>query len=130
MKQIINDFINSIDNKLYSRIRVSKGDAECRRYLKEHLQKQLTLTDVGGNLNTYSYKVEHNGDGIYEHDADQFIEEKPYLLKTIEKMRSAGINPNIDDIIYGLDNIYYIKSICYYHTHCTFWVDEEKIRDC
>ena len=46
MKQIINDFINSIDTKLYSRIRESKGDAECRRYLKEHLQKQLTLTDV------------------------------------------------------------------------------------
>jgi hypothetical protein len=46
MKQIINDFINSIDTKLYSRIRASKGDAECRKYLKEHLQKQLTLTDV------------------------------------------------------------------------------------
>ena len=46
MKQIINDFINSIDTKLYSRIRASKGDAECRRALKEHLQKQFTLTSV------------------------------------------------------------------------------------
>lgn len=56
MKQIINDFINSIDTKLYSRIRASKGDAECRRYLKEHLQKQLTLTDVvvpKGTLKTF-----------------------------------------------------------------------------
>jgi hypothetical protein len=43
MEQIINDFINSIDTKLYSRIRASKGDAECRRYLKEHLQKQLSI---------------------------------------------------------------------------------------
>jgi hypothetical protein len=42
----ITNFINSIDTKLYSRIRASKGDAECRRYLKEHLQKQLTSTDV------------------------------------------------------------------------------------
>lgn len=48
MKQIINDFINSIDTKLYSRIRASKGDAECRRYLKEHLQKQLTIHSVVG----------------------------------------------------------------------------------
>ena len=46
MKQIINDFINSIDTKLYSRIRGSMGDAECRRYLKEHLQKQLTIHSV------------------------------------------------------------------------------------
>ncbi len=48
MKQIINDFINSIDTKLYSRIRASKSDAECRRYLKEHLQKQLTIHSVVG----------------------------------------------------------------------------------
>ena len=46
MKHIINDFINSIDTKLYNRIRTSKGDAECRRYLKEHLQKQLTIPRV------------------------------------------------------------------------------------
>ena len=52
MKQIINDFINSIDTKLYSRIRASKGDAECRRYLKEHLQKQLLLHNVGGSLSS------------------------------------------------------------------------------
>lgn len=46
MKQIINDFINSIDTKLYSRIRASEGDAECRRCLKEHLQEQLTTHSV------------------------------------------------------------------------------------
>ncbi|HSH65557.1 MAG TPA: hypothetical protein VLB84_07115 [Bacteroidia bacterium] len=38
-----NDFINSIDNKLYNRIRQSKSDAECRRYLKEHLAA-ITVT--------------------------------------------------------------------------------------
>jgi len=46
MKKTINDFINSIDTKLYSRLRGSMGDAECRRYLKEHLQKQLSIHDV------------------------------------------------------------------------------------
>ena len=46
MEKIINDFINSIDTKIYSRIRASKGDAECRRYLKEHLQKQLSIHNV------------------------------------------------------------------------------------
>lgn len=49
MKQTINDFINSIDTKLYSRIRASKGDAECRRYLKEHLQKQCDIHVVGSS---------------------------------------------------------------------------------
>ena len=43
-----NDFINSIDNKLYNKIRKSQSDAECRRYLKEHLQKQLKLYGVVG----------------------------------------------------------------------------------
>ena len=52
MKKTINDFINSIDTKLYSRLRGSMGDAECRRYLKEHLQKQLSIHDVV-NCNFY-----------------------------------------------------------------------------
>jgi len=55
----INKFIGSIDSKLYDRIRNSKGDAECRRYLKEHLQKQLTLTSVGSSIIHVPYlKVE------------------------------------------------------------------------
>ena len=41
MENIIN-FISNIDNSTYNKIRHSKSDAECRRYLKE----QLTLTDV------------------------------------------------------------------------------------
>ncbi|MCB0446032.1 MAG: hypothetical protein KDD03_00685 [Gelidibacter sp.] len=45
-----NDFINSIDNKLYNKIRQSKSDAECRIYLKEHLTKQLKLYGVGVTL--------------------------------------------------------------------------------
>lgn len=39
----INDFISSIDNKIYNRIRQSKSDAECRMYLKEHLEA-ITVT--------------------------------------------------------------------------------------
>ena len=34
---IINNFIASIDNKLYNKIRSSQSDAECRRYLKANL---------------------------------------------------------------------------------------------
>lgn len=34
------EFITSLDNKTFSQIRNSKGDAECIRYLKEHLIKQ------------------------------------------------------------------------------------------
>lgn len=37
----IDDFINSIDNDLYNKIRQSNSDAECRRYLKTHLQKYI-----------------------------------------------------------------------------------------
>lgn len=39
----IGKFISSIDNKLYEKIRKSSGDAECRRYLKIHLEEQLKL---------------------------------------------------------------------------------------
>ena len=49
MENIIN-FISNIDNSTYNKIRHSKSDAECRRYLKEQLTKQLTLTDVVDTL--------------------------------------------------------------------------------
>jgi len=45
MENIIN-FISNIDNSTYNKIRHSKSDAECRRYLKDQLTKQLNLTDV------------------------------------------------------------------------------------
>ena len=38
MSKEIKDFISSIDNSLYNKIRQSKSDAECRRYLREHLE--------------------------------------------------------------------------------------------
>jgi len=40
---IINEFISNIDNKTYNKIRNSKGDAECRRYLREFLLKTNKL---------------------------------------------------------------------------------------
>lgn len=46
-----NDFINSIDNKLYNKIRQSKSDAECRRYLKEHLEAQKIVNAWNSQLN-------------------------------------------------------------------------------
>ena len=42
----IEEFIGSIDNKTYNKIRKSQSDAECRRYLKEHLRKQLNIPAV------------------------------------------------------------------------------------
>jgi hypothetical protein len=41
----ISNFISSIENSLYNKIRQSKSDAEARRYLKEHLQ-QFSLNGV------------------------------------------------------------------------------------
>lgn len=41
-KDIINSFISSLDNNLFNKIRGSKGDAECRRYLKEYLYNYKT----------------------------------------------------------------------------------------
>ena len=67
MKKTIKDFINSIDTKLYSQLRGSISDAECRRYLKEHLQKQLTIYSVSKSVN-----CEHTGDEIL-HQGNGFI---------------------------------------------------------
>ena len=39
MKLYVNSFIRKIDNDTFNKIRNSKGDAECRRYLKEQLEK-------------------------------------------------------------------------------------------
>lgn len=78
MKQIINDFINSIDTKLYSRIRASKGDAECRRYLKEHLQKQLTIPAVMESVCSCSKGkgIDHDEDGkAYCIDCGNYLEQ-------------------------------------------------------
>lgn len=42
----INEFINSLDNNLYNKIRLSMDDGECRRHLKNHLDKQLISPTV------------------------------------------------------------------------------------
>jgi hypothetical protein len=46
MKNDLNKFIYSIPHKIFDKIRHSKSDAECRRYLLEHASKQLELTAV------------------------------------------------------------------------------------
>jgi hypothetical protein len=51
------DFINSIDAKVFNKIRNSNGNAECRRALKEHLIKQTSTTfiecgDCGARYNS------------------------------------------------------------------------------
>ena len=46
----INKFIMSIDNDLYNKIRQSKGDAECRRYLLEHAMNKFDVCTVADSL--------------------------------------------------------------------------------
>ena len=59
---------------------------------------------------------------------EMFKEEKPFLLKTLNSLRKKKIIPKVGEMLYGNDNVYYIKSICYYETHCCFWVDEDEHR--
>ena len=91
--------------------------------------KQWILPIIVRCFNIYQYKVEHEGYGYYDYDFDLFEQEKPYLLKTLKSMRRAGITPNINDMIFGYEHTYFIKSICYYETNCCFWVDEQKTRE-
>jgi hypothetical protein len=59
----IDEFIGSIDNKTYNKIRSSQSDAECRRYLKEHLRKQLNIPAVISSVCNCTRKnrpYEHN----------------------------------------------------------------------
>jgi len=71
MENIIN-FISNIDNSTYNKIRHSKSDAECRRYLKEQLTKQLSIhvvvpkgTLVCGNCETKLKARYHTSKGIF-----------------------------------------------------------------
>ena len=87
------------------------------------------LSFVRSCLNIYPYHIEHEAEGYYKYDKPRFEAERPHLLKTLKRMQRAGINPNIDDSIFGYDNSYFIKSICYYRSHCAFWVDENQHRE-
>ena len=80
-------------------------------------------------LNIYPYTVEHDGEGCYEYLVDMFEEERPYLIKALKRMSRARIKPSVGDMLYGYDNPYYIRKICYYNHSCTFWVDEEQYRN-
>ena len=46
----INKFISSIDNSTPNKIRHSKSDAECRKYVRENYGKQSNLTIVSQQL--------------------------------------------------------------------------------
>jgi len=104
MKQIINDFINSIDTKLYIRIRASKGGAECRRYLKEHLQKQLTLTDVVSSFITADDEGKYF---VVTTDYDDEIEKGStvYLLRTYPEDIHLFTDKNGDEVWISADDV-------------------------
>ena len=75
----INDFISSIDTKLYSRMRESKGDAECRRLLKEHYQKQCDIHVVSKSLPTI---IEIDFDGHLKCQIET-TDKAPTILKAV-----------------------------------------------
>ena len=79
-------------------------------------------------FNIYPYLVEHEGDGIYDHDWELFEEQKPWLLKTLKRIKRTGILPNVDGLIEGDGHLYYIKTITFHEDCCKFWVDEEEDR--
>jgi len=90
----INDFINSIDTKLYSRIRASKGDAECRRYLKEHLQKQGDIPVVSNSLQEHkqvikdlveAYIINIDDDGELKASITELMELSDRAVKLIKQ---------------------------------------------
>ena len=85
MENVIN-FISNIDNSTYNKIRHSKSDAECRRYLKEELSNQLNLTDVNQqrekfldfakNLNKYLFLEVR--EELLERFTDSYIKNNNY----------------------------------------------------
>jgi hypothetical protein len=77
----------------------------------------------------YKFAVEHNMDGNGDYLKELFNDEKPHLQKTLNRLRLEGITPRVGDMIYGEDNCFYIKQICFYNSGCVFWVDEEKNRE-
>jgi len=94
-----------------------------------NLLKPVLLIDaVRRCFGYYPYFVEHEGNGCYDYLRELFEEEKPFLIKTLKKLSRKKIVPKVGDMIYGDDNVYYIKSICFYDTHCCFWVDEDENR--
>ena len=68
MSTEIKDFISSIDNSLYNKIRQSKSDAECRRYLREHLQKQLLIDVVSCSASDVISKIKHLPESNFSED--------------------------------------------------------------
>ena len=85
----INDFINSIDTKLYNRIRGSQGDAECRRYLKEHLQKQLLIHNVSNCISDNGlielYRLAYNDGFANVGDKKDIIKHRQKQIAIIKK---------------------------------------------
>lgn len=63
-----NDFINSIPNKVFSKIRGSQGDAECRRVLMEHLLdlKETSIEDEVPTVYAHTLEVGEFIDALLE----------------------------------------------------------------
>ena len=91
----INDFISSIDNKIYKRIRQSKSDAECRRYLKEHLEA-ITVTHCCKTVKekcTHTFEVDLNNEQVQKQRCEYI--EQIHALPT----RLFMYNPKTDEYI-------------------------------
>ena len=77
------EFIDSIENELFNRIRNSKSDAEARRLLKEQLAEQLPQLDVISLLIAWE---QYKKDNWWESDA---VDVEKVLIERFKEINYA-----------------------------------------
>ena len=76
----------------------------------------------------YQFDVDHVGEGYFEYDEELFKIEKPHLEKVIRGLRKRRMLPRVGDQIYGDDNVFYVKEICFFRKMACIYVDDEQNR--
>ena len=102
MKKAINNFINSIDTKIFDRLRSSQGDGECRRYLKELLHYQYPDNKNDKNWDDIMLTLLDSGDlDIAGKLNVQSQEYKDDLLNTVNKLNIRDLQEFVFGYICG-----------------------------
>jgi len=78
--------------------------------------------------NEYEIYINHEkeGCGISEREVEDFKEEEPFLRKSLIMAIRNNMKPLKGEWIYGYDNLYYIKQICFYPNHVVYYVSEDE----
>jgi hypothetical protein len=87
------DFINSIDAKVFNKIRNSNGNAECRRALQEHLQKQKQLNNmlISETLEERLInQIKNGGDKVDEIEKIFYIKEGTVTTSAMRSLKMRG----------------------------------------